>query len=182
MKNIYKKLMLSAMLTLPTLQGCSAYADTPEDFPEGFVYQGSDHDHNLDIISKEKIVDGKLDEYYDSNHIFIAVNKETYETTKYIYFDDLFNYIYDFETGYLLYQDRTYDLYAPIQIGREKNLEKIRSENYLVYLNELDNFLEGYELKDEYSLTELNKISEELSQAIKMATKKEAVLKLSHKM
>ena len=176
LKGEIKKIMIltTAFVALSSASGC--IAKTPESYPEGYRYIDYLDKKNLKVFEKitKEITSNKESEIvYNSDNIFITIDKDTYEKNVYIYYEEgRFKRTYDFESGYLLTEWPT----SAIRYNSmTSNDDMIHQNKYEAFLNELNSHPKSYYTKEEiYALADL------FSEAIKQSNE-QSVMSYSFK-
>lgn len=160
-----KKQLLS--LTLASLMlsstGCSKTDGQRQAIPAELSHI---EDYSKYIISNEIAI-----KVYDSEYLYVLFDKETYEAKEYVY-DTQFsllgkNYggeLYDLSTEELIAyssgisSESTYN---------ESFYEELVKNSYIVPIKNVNDYIEGIEVKDYYSIDELKELEPEILKSVK---------------
>lgn len=124
---------------------------------------------NVEDYYKYVVQDGEVVKLYNSSNVYLLYDKETYDVSEYLYYatkvvGGLGNYIelYDLTSEEMLYFSSgistTYnsDFYS-----------YILDNNYQVCLADLSDYVEGYDIKDYYSLDEIKELEPLIKENLK---------------
>lgn len=129
--------------------------------------------YNFDKYCKYVIKDGEALQLYNSQNIMLFYNKETYDVKEYIYnreekFLGTASELYDLVTEEMLeYSDG-------IAIGYNDDndfLKDLIDNNYQVWLPDTGDYIEGYEVKDYYSLEEIKELEPQIETGLRAINK-----------
>ena len=162
-KDICKKgFVLTTMLfSLTTISGCT---ETPADYPNEFIYINQEF-NEFDKFSKTIIKEGRPTTAYKGENLAVAINKETYEVKEYIFREgSLSGEIYDLNTGYLIVDviilTNPYD-------DSVRNNKVILDNNYVVEFRNINDYIEGHNLQEYYTLEEIKNLEPIIIESIK---------------
>ena len=134
--------------------------------------------YNFDEYCKYVIKDDEPVREYNSENIVLYYNKETYDVSEY-----LFNTSLWFSTEYELYDIATEEMLMYGKVGSFSKvmyedynysnwyLKELASNNYRVYFPDIANYIEGYKMKDYYSLEEIREIEPQIGDSLKALNK-----------
>lgn len=164
--------LLTAAFTIVSLSGC---AEVPEDYPEEFSYIEQEANH-FDDFNKTVIRNGEPVTVYSEKNVFLAFDKETYDVKEYVYtYTSLTAQIYDLATGYLIVGGNVFS--SPYD-SDVTNWDTLKEDNYLVFFDEISDYIEGYELKEWYSLDEIKELEPRIIESLKIINEYESKVKV----
>lgn len=143
--------------------------------PEGFVedkrLESFSEDINLsDYFYKYAVVNGEATKLYNSDGVYFIYDKDDYSCEEYLTSFILgkgSSVIYDLESENLL-------AYKEYLEGVDINFQYFvdhDEENYGVSLIDAPNYVEGYEVKDYYTLDEIKELEQEIGEGVKVLSK-----------
>lgn len=133
--------------------------------------------YDLDKYCKYRIENNEPIKVYNSENVTLFYNKETYDVREYIYnctsslIFPVYE-LYDIETEKILMYCM-YVLFYPVKDCNfyDWYLKELKQNNYKVNLSESADYIEGYEVKDYYSLDEIREIEPQIGECLKAANK-----------
>lgn len=138
--------------------------EVPENYPSEFEYI-SQYENNFTEYFETIKTDDEYKIAYTGKNISFAINKNTFEATKYIYeVDDYKGEIYDLQSAKMIV-----NIDGPVTLWNKSlhNWKKILDENYIVDLVNISDYIEGAELKETYTYLELEEIESLIVEAVK---------------
>lgn len=122
---------------------------------------------NVDDYYKYVTQNGETVKLYKSTNVYLLFNKETYEASEYIYRDHVTRIggieLYDLENEEMLvYGD---GIGAPYN---EEYYRYIKNNNYQIRLSEVSNYIEGYTIKEYYSLDEIKELETQIIENLRI--------------
>ena len=163
-KDIFKRgIALSTMVfTLSTISGCTT--ETPSDYPNEFIYISQEF-NEFNEYSKSIIKEGIPTTAYKGENLAVAINKETYEVKEYIFREgSISGEIYDLNTGYLIVD--VFILTTPNDASI-KNNRVILDNNYVVEFRNINDYIEGHNLQEYYTLEEIKNLEPHIIESVK---------------
>ena len=137
----------------------------PEDWPSGLHYisqTNNDFEEFYKVINR----DGKPVRVYSGENIALTINKDTFEVKEYIFCkDSIHGEIYDLNTGYLICEASIFSCYDYDNIDNNK---AILDNCYEVHFKDISDYIEGEELKDYYTLEEIQELEPKIVEAVKI--------------
>lgn len=163
-KEVFKRsIALTAMMfTLATVSGCAE--KQPADWPNEFQYI-SQENNDFEKYTSTIIKNGQPIKVYKGENIAVAINKETYEVKEYIYrIGTISGEIYDLDTGYMIA-----DVFLTAQPWEPsvKNNEVILDNYYVVDFVDINNYVEGHNLQEYYTLNEIRNLEPTIVESVK---------------
>lgn len=136
---------------------------------------------NIENYYKYKVKNNKAVKYYNSNNVYILINKENYEISEFLYADSAI-YNLGFETTSIELYDLTTEKMIAFDngLGTYFNLDyydSIRENNYQVCLNEIEDYIDGEELKEYYSLDEIRSLEPKILKGLKLINEENSNIK-----
>ena len=164
LKEVLKKgiVLTNIVFTLTSVSACAN--QVPGDWPNEFSYV-SQEDNNFEDFTKTVIRDGQPTKVYSGKNIAVAINKETYEVDEYIFWEGAISgKIYDLKTGYLIVNISIATTYGDTNV---KNNDVILDNCYVVEFRNIGDYIEGEELKENYTLEEIQNLEPAIVEAVK---------------
>lgn len=128
---------------------------------------------------KYAIVNNKAQKLYNSSNVYLAFNKETYEVEEYL-FSTQFTLL-EMNFGLELYSLEDEELLAYGNgITEPYNgdyFDSIVENNYTICLNESSDYIEGYEVKEYYSLDEIKELETQILKGLKLINQEKTKVK-----
>lgn len=161
--------------TLMLVSGCSntnsnsntnANSNIPKNYGVPSQYDNFSDYYEIGIRNGEKT---KL---YKRDYIWILFDKETLEAHKYIYLDTTDKYLgkiemYDLETGEMLFYGREAGLIMFADYYNYDYANYLIKHGYDMGFKDLENYIEGIDKKDNYSIEEIDELIPALRDACK---------------
>lgn len=150
------------LITIPTFTSCVKKN-------EDGIYVFGTEINQFNKYKKTRIKNGKPVTVYPSQNISIAYDKNNFSPKEYIYdfFHNPFPYgvIYDLEEENLLLELTFLNVF--FSDDRNK-YDKFIENNYIVNLRDIENYIEGTELKEYYTLDEIHKLEPKILESLKL--------------
>ena len=132
--------------------------------------------YNFDEYYKYAIQNGEAVKLYNSHNVFLLYDKEMYEVEEYIYQDHITAFggveLYDLETEEMLvYSNGIATTY------NERFYNYLRENNYLVWLEEVSDYVEGHNVKDYYTLEEIKELEPLVRESLKIINEAKTKIK-----
>jgi len=163
-KDVFKRgIALTAMVfTLATVSGCAE--KQPANWPNEFQYI-SQENNEFEKYTSSVIRNGQPAKGYKGENIAVAINKETYEVKEYIFRRGAISgEIYDLNTGYMIAEvfltTQSWDTSI-------KNNEVILDNCYVVEFVNINNYVEGHNLQEYYTLEEIKNLEPTIVESVK---------------
>lgn len=127
---------------------------------------------NVENYYKYKIKNDEAIKYYNSNNVYILFDRKTYEISEFIYADSevcTLGFVttsielYDLTTEQMLVFDNGMGTYYNLDY-----YDTIRENNYQVCLNEIEDYIEGEQLQEYYTLEEIRKLEFQILNSLKI--------------
>ena len=165
MNNLKKRALALGMAAMMlSSAGCTNNNNNENEVPSR-VSISSDL-NNFDEFSKFIMQNGEPIKVYNSQNVYLCYDKETYEVTEYIYNAPISYFgggeIYDLQTEELLIYSNGISSY---------NMEYhayILENNYQVCLADIGDYIEGYTVKEYYSLDEIRELEPQILESLKL--------------
>ena len=170
MKDLKRKgvALLTAAFTIIGVSGCSI--ESSENYPSEFGYINQEN-NRFDEYVKTIIRNGEPVTAYCGENLSLTVNKDTFEAKEYIYHNSsISSQIYDLSTGYMVVDASIFNYSFDTEV---RNYDVIKDNNYIVDFVELGDYIEGYELKEWYTLEEIKEIEGQVVESLKKVSEYE---------
>lgn len=157
--------------------GCSASKknDSKKEIGEPSRVAISQDYYNIENYYKYIIKNGEAVKVYNSQNVYLLYNKETYEVREYIFSNVIYKFggeLYDLVTEEMLF----YSNGLRTSYNREC-YDYLVDNNYQVCLNEVGDYIEGYDNKEYYTLGEIKEIEPLVKEGLKIINKAKAKIK-----
>ena len=134
-------------------------------------HENVDETSNIEDYYKFVVRNDEAVKLYDSNYIYLFIDKETYEIGEYIFRGDIDGYLgrfteaelYDLPTEKMIFWNKGYE-----KIYNREYLDDLIENNYPIALRSLSDYIEGFQLKSHYSLEELRELEPQLLECFKI--------------
>ena len=174
-KNINKKALGLVMagvtlVTVPMFTSCSKKN-------EDGLYSISQDCNEFDKYRKMIIRNGEVTEVYSGKNIIITVDKDTFNVKEYICAKeslDVIDDIYDLRTGEIIV-DKTLTEIESYTYYSKKNYDFIKNNVYIIEFNDINCYVEGEELKQYYTLEEIEQLESQIVVSVKKISSYEKV-------
>lgn len=134
-------------------------------------HENVDETSNIENYYKFVVRNDEAVKLYDSNYIYLFIDKETYEIGEYIFRGDINNAegryteaeLYDLPTGKMIYWNQSYE-----KISNRYYFEDLIKSSYQIPLSKVSDYIEGYEVNSYYSLEELRELEPQFIKCFKI--------------
>ena len=155
--------LTSAVFTLASVSACTQ--ELPEDWPSEFYYISQEY-NDFEEFSKVINRDGQPVRVYKGENVALTINKDTFEVKEYIFLVNSWaGEIYDLKTGYLICDVTIFTHYDDFSVD---NNDILLDNCYEVHLKDISDYIEGEELKDYYTLEEIQELEPKIVEAVKI--------------
>lgn len=145
--------------------GCSSSKNKDEEPSRVTISQKY---NNFENYYKYVIQNGESKKVYNSQNVYLLFNKETYEVKEYIFKSHVTFLggaeLYDLETEELL----VYGNGTMVTTYNEQFFKYLIENNYQVCLNDVEDYIEGHNAKDYYSLDEIKELEPLIVESLKI--------------
>ena len=170
-KDVLKKgIALTAIVsTLVAVSGCNKEQKYPE------IPIINQEIYNSEAYVKTIVIDGQSTNLYRGKNLALAINKETYEVKKYVlHNEDIYDKTIELEKGYIMAAGFIITSSSDYNVSSTKI---ILDDNYVVEFANINNYVEGHELKDYYTLDEIEELEPIIIESIKKQMNMKRIIK-----
>lgn len=155
--------------TLVAVSGCDK-KQIPYEIPHASQERNDSEAYVKTVIREEQLTN-----IYRGKNIALAINKENYEVKKYVlHNEDISDKIYDNEKGYIIAAGFIITSPSDYNISSTKI---ILDDYYVVKFVDINDYMEEYELKDYYTLDEIEELEPVIIEKLKKQTNTKQIIK-----